>query len=345
MFDQGAVRRHLDRLAKPPGSLGRLEELAVRLCTIQRTLTPRTRPRRLVLFAADHGVVAEGVTIWPASVTGVMIRSILRKGAACTVLAASSDTEVMLIDVGSRSEPMPPRPGYWLRKVENGTANLARGAAMSLEEFDQAVAIGRDEAVRARDDGMAVVAAGELGIGNTTSASCLAVLLGDVPLDRAVGRGAGADDLTLARKRQVVEGATSRVRPKLVGDLRAVVAEVGGFEIVAMAGFFLEAHALGLTIVLDGMIATAAALIAEALQPGTSGSMIAAHQSLEPAHPLMLGRLGLDPLLGDWRLCLGEGTGALLAIPLLDAAAAMIAGMDTLDALGIAPSEAADAPA
>ncbi len=344
MFDPATARRHLDRLAKPPESLGRLEELAARLCSIQGTLTPRTWPRRLVLFAADHGVVAEGVTIWPSAVTGVMIRSIRGRGAACTALAEATDTEVMLIDVGSLSDPLPPGPGYQVRKVGRGTANLARGPAMTLDEFEQALAIGRGEAVRAREDGMVVVAGGELGIANTTSASCLAGLLADVPLDQAVGRGAGADDETLARKRRVVEQATTRACPQLASNLRGAIAEVAGFEIVALAGFFLAAHRLGLTIVLDGMIATAGALIAEALQPGTAGSMIAAHRSDEPAHLLMLHRLGLDPLLTDWRLRLGEGTGALLVIPLLDAAAAMVTRMDTLDALGIVPSEAADAP-
>jgi len=345
MFDPTMVRRYLDRLAKPPGSLGRLEELAERLCAIQGTLAPQTRPRRLVLFAADHGVVVEGVTIWPATVTGVMIRSILRRGAACNALAAASATDLMLLDVGTQSAPLPPRQGYQSRKIGLGTANLAQGPAMSLAEFDQAVAIGRGEAVRARDDGMNVVAAGELGIGNTTSASCLAVLLADVPFDRAIGLGAGADESTLARKRQVVEQATARACRLLRDDPRSAIAEVAGFEIAAMAGFFAEAHRLGLPIVLDGMIATAAALIAEALEPGVARSMIAAHQSPEPAHPLMLHRLGLEPLLSDWRLRLGEGTGALLAMPLLDAAAAMITGMDTLDALGIVPEEAIDVPA
>ncbi len=184
MTDKGAARRHLDRLAKPPGSLGRLEDLADRLATIQGTLAPRTRPRRLVLFAADHGVAAEGVTMWPSAVTGVMIGSILRRGAACTTLAAAVGADLRLVDVGTQADPLPERPGYLVRKVGPGTANLALGPAMSPTQFEQALAIGRDEADRAADDGMAVVAAGELGIGNTTPASCLAVLLGDVPLDQ-----------------------------------------------------------------------------------------------------------------------------------------------------------------
>lgn len=340
-----AVRRHLDRLAKPPGSLGRLEDVAVRLCVIQGTLSPRTRPRRVVIFVADHGVVDEGVSAWPCSVTAVMIRSIVRGGSACAALAASCDADLVLVDVGSRSEPLPPSPGYEVRKVGLGTANLALGPAMSASEFEQAFAVGVEQARRARDDGIKVVAAGEMGIGNTTSASCLAVLLAGVPLDRAVGRGAGADDACLGRKRRVVEQAAARAAQGLAENPRGSIAQVGGFEIVAMAGFFVEARRLGLTIVLDGMIATAAALIAEALEPGTAGAMIAAHLSAEPAHALMLAHLGLEPLLTDWQLRLGEGTGALLAFPLLDAAAAMVTRMDTLDALGIVPTESAnDAP-
>lgn len=326
-----AARRRIDRLAKPPGSLGRLESLAVRLCTIQKTLTPRTRPRRLVVFAADHGVVAEGVTAWPSAVTGAMIRSIARGGAACTAIATACDAQVTLVDVGSMSEPLPPRPGYEVRKVATGTKNLAVGPAMSVEEFERAAAVGAEHARKAFDDGMAVVAAGELGIGNTTPASCLATLLADFPPLLAVGRGAGADDATLERKRCVVESATERARARLDRDPIGAIAEVCGFEIAAMAGFFAEAGRLGLTIVLDGAIATAAALVAEALRPGTSESLIAAHLSDEPSHRPMLAKLGLTPLLSDWRMRLGEGTGALLAFPLLDAAAAMVARMDTLD--------------
>jgi nicotinate-nucleotide--dimethylbenzimidazole phosphoribosyltransferase len=337
-----AVRRHLDRLAKPPGSLGRLEDLAARLCTIQGTLSPRTRPRRVVIFVADHGVVDEGVSAWPPSVTAVMIRSIVRGGAACTALAASCDADLVLVDVGCRYEPLPPSPGYEARKVGPGTANLALGPAMSSSEFEQAFAVGLEQARRAHDDGMKLVAAGEMGIGNTTSASCLAVLLAGVPGDRAVGRGAGAGDATLERKRRVVEHAAARAAQSLAENPRGSIAEVGGFEIVAMAGFFVEARRLGLTIVLDGMIATAAALIAETLSAGTADAMIAAHLSAEPAHALMLAKLGLEPLLTDWHLRLGEGTGALLAMPLCDAAAAMVTRMETLDSLGILPTEPAD---
>src|SRR5262245_17899523 len=194
------IARHLDSLTKPPGSLGRLEELAARLCLIQQTLRPLTRPRRLVVFAGDHGVLAEGVSAWPAEVTGLMIENILSGRAASSVLARATDTELPLVDVGPQSPPLPPRPRYVAARVRPATRNLAREPALTLAEFDQAWEVGSAQARQAAADGMAVVAAGDMGIGNTTPASCLAVLLADVPLAQAVGRGAGADDATLAPK-------------------------------------------------------------------------------------------------------------------------------------------------
>jgi nicotinate-nucleotide--dimethylbenzimidazole phosphoribosyltransferase len=233
---------------------------------------PRTRPRRLVVFAGDHGVVESGVTAWPQSVTGAMMGAVAAGRAACSALAGACGAEVVLVDVGSRADAPGPDPGWLDRRVARGTANLARGPAMSAESFDRAWAVGVEQAPQARDDGMLVVAAGELGIGNTTPASCLARLLADVPPESAVGRGAGADDATLARKRAVVEQATARARRQLDSDPRAAIAEVCGFEITAIAGFHAEAHRLGLTAVLDGAIATAAAACAPSWPAPRSGS-------------------------------------------------------------------------
>lgn len=346
-----AIWRRLDDLTKPPRSLGRLEELAARLCAIQGTLTPVASPRRLVVFAGDHGVAAAGVTAWPAAVTGLMIDNIRSGGAASSVLARSTQTELVLVNVGAlapgergaRREPLPdvssppppdaPAIRYRPSVVREGTRNLAQEAAMTVGEFEQALAIGREEARLAAEEGMKVVAAGEMGIGNSTPAACLAMLLAEAPVDRAVGRGAGADEETLARKRRIVAAAVDRVR-RQADDPIARIAAVAGFEIVAMAGFYLEAHRRGLTILLDGYISGTAALIAQALSPGVTAAMIASHQSAEPGHPLVLQRLGLAPFL-DWELRLGEGTGALLLMPLLDAAAAMTTRMATFQDLGI----------
>ena len=228
------------------------------------------------------------------------------------------------------------RPGirFRRRRIRAGTRDLALEPALLLGEFEAAIHVGRDEAREAASDGMRVVAAGEMGIGNTTPSACLAMLLADVPLGEAVGRGAGADDAVLDRKRQVVELAVGRVRRRWAREPLAAVAAVAGLEIAAMAGFYAEAHAAGLTIVLDGYVAGAAALIAELLTPGAARSMIAAHLSAEPGHRFVLDRLRLRPFL-HWNLRLGEGTGALLLMPLLDAAAAMTTQMARLQDLGI----------
>jgi nicotinate-nucleotide--dimethylbenzimidazole phosphoribosyltransferase len=339
MLTPAAVRRHLDQLTKPPGSLGRLEDLAARLCVIQQTLAPRTRPRRLVLFAADHGVVARGVTAWPAAVTHLMVQNILAGGAASSVLARAVGAELRLIDVGTLGPDLGPVPGYACRKVRAESRDLSAGPALTPEEFRQAVQVGREEALAAAADGMRVVAAGEMGIGNSTPAACLTALLAGATAEEAVGRGAGADDATLARKRAVVAAAVERERPRLGGDPLGAVAAVAGFEIAALAGFFITATGCGLTTVLDGFIATAAALAAERLHPGTAAGLIAAHRSAEPGHAAALAHLGLSPFLDGWQLRLGEGTGALLLLPLLDAAAAVCGEMATFADAGIGPHE------
>jgi nicotinate-nucleotide--dimethylbenzimidazole phosphoribosyltransferase len=344
MLTAAAIRRHLDNLTKPPGSLGRLEDLAARLADIQQTLAPKTRPRRLVLFAADHGVVAEGVTAWPAAVTHLMVQNIVAGGAASSVLARTTLTELRVIDVGTLGPDLGSAQGYACRKILAGSRNLATGPALSGEEFERALAVGRDQAVAAVEDGMRVVAAGEMGIGNSTPASCLTVLLAGVPVDAVVGRGAGADDDTLARKRAVVGAAVDAQRSILDGErtglagpeeVRAAIAAVAGLEIAALAGFFMAAAEYGLTVMLDGFIATAAALIAERLRPGSADVMIAAHCSAEPGHAAALRRLCLEPFLDTWGMRLGEGTGALLLLPLLDAAAAILGEMATFESAGI----------
>jgi nicotinate-nucleotide--dimethylbenzimidazole phosphoribosyltransferase len=334
--------QYLDGLTKPPRSLGRLEELAVRLGSIQGTRTPRTAPRRLILFAADHGVTAAGVSAWPAQVTSLMVRNICAGTAASTVLARTLNTETVVVNVGTLEDLDPPcasaAPPIHYRncRVRGGSRNLACEPALTLEEFSQAWQIGEAEAQAARAAGVELAVVGEMGIGNTTPAACLAMLLADVPLESAVGRGAGADDATLARKRQVVDEAVQRVRSLLDDEPARACAAVSGLEIAAMAGFYAAAPALGLTVVLDGAIATAAALIANHLNPGSARNLIAAHQSVEPAHAGMLDHLQLAPFL-DWNLRLGEGTGGLLLLPLLDAATAILTQMATLESFGIAP--------
>ena len=334
------IWQHLNGLTKPPGSLGRLEELAARLCEIQQSLSPQMSPRRLVIFAGDHGVVSSGVSAWPSSVTNLMLINMCQEGAASTVLAAQSGTDVAVVNVGTIDDPITEAPTggirYQSRRVCHGTRNLAVEPAMSVDEFHEAWLIGEDEARLAVVDRVKVVLAGEMGIGNTTPASCLAMLLANVPLESAVGQGAGANDTSLNVKRTVVDQAVGRARALWNQDPIAAIASVAGLEIVAMAGFFAEAHRHGLTILLDGAVASAAALISEHRLPGVTRSMIAAHLSTEPAHRVVLDKLNLTPFL-DWNLRLGEGTGALLLLPLLDAAAVMVSRMATLESFGIRP--------
>jgi nicotinate-nucleotide--dimethylbenzimidazole phosphoribosyltransferase len=322
MLSDQTIAAHLDALAKPRGSVGRLEALAADLARIQQRLDPVTRPRRLILFAADHGVVADGVSAWPQAVTGAMMATIAAGKATSSALAAAHDCDLELIDAGAALPPavaaLPPP-----QILAGGTRSLAHGPAMTAEQFSAAWDLGEAAARRAADAGVAVLLLGEMGIGNTTPAACLTMLLAGADSDTATGRGAGSDDDILARKRTIVTAAAARAAVMLGDGPRAAIAEVAGFEIIAMAGCFAESARLRLTLLLDGYVATAAALVAERLCPGTATMMIAAHQSAEPGHAAALTQLGLAPLL-DWQMRLGEGSGALVALPLLDSAAALI---------------------
>jgi nicotinate-nucleotide--dimethylbenzimidazole phosphoribosyltransferase len=326
---------HIDALAKPRGSLGRLEQVAARLAEVQGTLKVRTKPRQIVLFAADHGVVASGVTAWPSEVTQLMVGTIAAGKAASSVLAKDTGTDLRLVDVGTLGAPLAPAPQFYTHvPVRSGTANLAVGPAMTVEDLSKAWDIGAAEARRAVESGAVILAAGEMGIGNTTSAACLAMLLADAPVDVAVGPGAGADAAVLARKKVVVKDASARAHALLDADPKRAIADVAGLEIAAMAGYYAEAAKAKATIVLDGFISGAAALVAERLAPGTRSHMIAGHLSAEPGHRAVLEKLGVEPVL-DWTLRLGEGTGALMAMPMLDAAAAILTQMARLDELGV----------
>jgi nicotinate-nucleotide--dimethylbenzimidazole phosphoribosyltransferase len=335
MIDAEQVWAHLDALAKPRRSLGRLEELAVRLATIQQRHDPATRPRRIVLFAGDHGVVADGVSAWPSEVTGLMVGTILAGRATSSALAAAHGCDLRLVDVGGMA-PLPDTAPPFFRdgRVVPGTHSLAHGPAMTVAQFDAAWAVGAGEAERAVAEGHRLLIAGEMGIGNTTPAACLTALLTGASPEGATGPGAGAGDEMVAAKACIVATATARAAAILPDDPRAAIAGVCGYEIAAMAGFFARGAALGATLLLDGYVATAGALIAERLAPGTARALIAGHRSAEPGHQAALDALGLEPLL-DWGMRLGEGTGALVALPLVDAAAALLTGVARLDELGV----------
>ncbi|MFD1033947.1 nicotinate-nucleotide--dimethylbenzimidazole phosphoribosyltransferase [Sphingomonas hankookensis] len=329
MIDE--IRAHLDALAKPRGAMGRLEALATELALTQRRVDARTAPRRAVLFAGDHGCVGEGVSAWPSEVTQMMVATILSGQATSNALAAAADCPLRLVDVGMMGPRVVGGSFFSDARVSDGSAPLGQAPALTRAQFDAAWAVGASEADAAIDAGAVLLIAGEMGIGNTTPAACLTVLLAGIDPDAAVGRGAGADDGVLATKRAVVAAACARAAAE--PDLRHAIAGVAGYEIAAMAGFYAAGAARGATLLLDGYVATAAALIAQALAPGSVQAMIAAHRSAEPGHGAALAALGLTPLL-DWEMRLGEGSGALVALPLLDAAAALLNDVVRLDAIG-----------
>jgi nicotinate-nucleotide--dimethylbenzimidazole phosphoribosyltransferase len=333
-----AIRAHLDSLCKPPGSLGELERLAFELCRIQNTLSPASTPRRLVVFAADHGVAAQRVTAWPSEVTSMVVGVMAKQKSASGVMSRACNTDYRVVDVGCLHPPkvaadfvQTSQSTFWSHPVAAGTQDLSLGPAMARTQFQAAWRVGTAQADAAANEQYAVVAAGEMGIGNTTSASCLVTLLTGISPDDSVGRGAGVSDDGLLIKRAIVTQATQRAMPWLMKeDGKGVACEVGGFEIIAMSAFFVRAAQRRMVIVLDGFIATSAALLSERLYPGTARSMIASHLSSEPGHIKALESLSLSPFL-NWNLRLGEGTGAIMLMPMLDTAVAMVTQMATLD--------------
>ena len=331
------VQAVLDAKAKPPGALGRLDALAARVAAVQGTLRPDPDPARVLVFAADHGVAADGVSAYPAAVTAAMVRTVAAGGAAVAVLARSCGAGIEVLDVGVDAD-LSDLDGVVHASVARGTQNLARGPAMTPAQRDAAWQAGAEAARRAARDGVRTVVPGEMGIGNTTAAAAvLAALYGWDPKE-AVGRGTGVDDAGLARKAEAVRAGLAHV-PDGAGPLD-VLAHVGGFEIAAMAGAFSAAPELGLLGVVDGFIATAAAAVAVRHDPAVAGHLIAGHVSAEAAHRRALDALGLEPVL-DLGLRLGEGTGAVLALPVVRAACAVLREMATLDeALALAPPPA-----
>ena len=331
MINRDDVQAKLDALAKPVGSLGQLEALAVNLAMACQSLMPATRPRRLVLFAGDHGVVAQGVSAWPSAVTTAMVETILKGQATSTALAAAHGVDVRVVDTGMVQPPRRPWPAHFnAQPIARGTADLSVGPAMSTDQFDAAWALGAAEARAAVDAGYRLLIAGEMGIGNTTAAACLTHALAGIDADTATGSGAGADAAMRAAKRDIVAQAVAGLEGR---SDKAPLAAIAGFEIAAMAGFYAEAAGQGVPVLLDGYVTTAAALIAERLCPGTRKAMIASHLSAEPGHRAALAQLDLTPVL-EWQMRLGEGSGALVALPLLDSAAALLCDVARLADIG-----------
>ena len=328
-----AARERQERLTKPSGALGVLEDIAVQLAGIAGTCpAPVPTPAAVAVFAADHGVHAQHVTPWPQEVTAQMVANFLAGGAAVNAFAAQVGATVVVVDVGVATA-VDPAPGLLARSVRRATADMTTGPAMTHEEAVRAVEVGIEVARDLVADGNRCLCTGDMGIANTTaSAALIAAFTGADPAT-VTGRGTGIDDATYAHKVDVVRQVLDLHHPDPADPLSSLAA-VGGLEHAAIVGFVLGAAALRVPVVLDGVIAGSAALVAAALAPNALDACIAGHCSAEPGHAVALAHLGLRPLV-DLQLRLGEGTGALLALPLVQTAARALAEMATFDAAGV----------
>ena len=328
-----AARERQAALTKPPGSLGVLEDVSVQLAGLAGTCpAPLPEPAAVAIFAADHGVHAQGVTPWPQEVTAQMVANFLAGGAVINALAAQSGAEVVVVDIGVAAE-LAAAPGLLDCKVRPGTRDMTLEPAMTRDEAMQAVQNGIEVARDLVAGGTRCLLTGDMGIANTTaSAALVAAFTGSAP-QAVTGRGTGVDDETLARKVAVVERALALHRPD-PADPIGVLAAVGGLEHAGLAGFILGAAAARVPVVLDGVIACAAALVARALAPHSTAAMIAGHRSVEPGASVALDALGLTPLV-DLDLRLGEGSGAVLALPLVQGAARVLRDVATFDSAGV----------
>jgi nicotinate-nucleotide--dimethylbenzimidazole phosphoribosyltransferase len=345
-LDEAAMadaRARQDRLTKPRGALGRLEALSVQLAGIAGECpAPVPAPAAVVVFAADHGVVAEGVTPWPQEVTAQMVANFVSGGAAISVLARATGASVTVVDVGVATA-LPPgcdgAPGLLRHCFGSGTANLAVEPAMTLDACRAALDLGARLAGELVAGGARALVTGEMGIGNTTAAAALVAAFTGRAAAAVTGRGTGIDDAGLAHKTVVVERALARHATAIAAGPLETLAALGGYEIAALAGFVVGGAAAGVPVVVDGLIADAALLTAERLAPGVATRCIAGHRSVEPGAAAVLELLGLEPVL-DLELRLGEGSGACLALPIVEAAARILAEMATFDAAGVTDKDA-----
>jgi len=323
-----------DRLTKPRGALGRLEPLGIRLAGIAGVCPPPVpAPAFVAVFAGDHGVLAQGVSPWPQEVTAQMVANFCAGGAAINVIARQTGARVVVVDVGVASL-LEDAPGLLRRKVRPGTADFTTTTAMSVDEARDALDVGAEVAADLVAAGARCLVTGEMGIGNTTPAAALIAALTRRPAVEVTGRGTGVDDTTLARKVAVVEAGLTRHAIAIAAGPLDTLAALGGLEIAALTGFIVGGAAARVPVVVDGVIADAALLVAARMAPGVLPFCIAGHRSSEPGATAVLDHLGLDPLL-DLGLRLGEGSGACLALPVVEAAARVLREMATFDSAGV----------
>ena len=329
-MDKARLRQ--DLLTKPRGSLGRLEEFSVKIAGITGKVTPCIEQKAIVTMAGDHGVVAEGVSAYPREVTAQMVYNFLSGGAGINVLARHIGARMVVVDMGVAAN-FDPHPLLVSKKVASGTGNMAKGPAMSREQALRAIDGGIEVINEELAKGLDIVGVGDMGIGNTTPSSSICAAITGEPVARVTGRGTGIDNEHLALKVKVIEAALALNKPD-PKDAIDVLSKVGGFEIGGIAGVILGASAQRIPVVLDGFIAGAAALIATRLCPTVMDYLIAAHVSAEIGHRITLDYLGLKPLL-DLGMRLGEGTGATLAIFIIEAAVKALGEMATFADAGV----------
>jgi len=321
-----AARQRQDNLTKPRGSLGRLEELSIQIAGITGNALPKLEYKAIITMAADHGVVDEGVTLYPQEVTRQMVYNFLHNGAAINVLARNIGARVVVVDMGviGGFEPL---PGLTCKMIDFGTKNMAQGPAMTRQQATDSINAGIEIVSSEKNKGLDIIATGDMGLGNTTTSSAIFAAISGYSPDKTTGRGTGIDDKQMAHKIKVIERAlvTNNPNPK---DPLDVLAKIGGFEIGGLVGVILAGAAHRIPVVIDGFVSGAAALIATSLCPQVNDYLIAAHVSAEAGHPLLLEFLNLKPLL-NLNMRLGEGTGAALGIFLAEASVKLLAEMAT----------------
>jgi nicotinate-nucleotide--dimethylbenzimidazole phosphoribosyltransferase len=335
------ARAHLDALTKPLGSLGMLEDIAAQMVSIRQKDFVKPLQKAVYVFAADHGIIAEGVSAYPGDVTRQMVLNFLAKGAAINVLAKIHGVEMNVVDVGVDAH-FDGVDGLLDCKVRKGTRNMLREAAMTDAELAQAIEVGSRLAAEARARGHSLLAVGEMGIGNTTAASAITSVLTKEPVALVTGKGTGLDAVAQAHKRQIIENVVRKHFPTIGTDSTThpleIVRCVGGLEIAAMTGLILGAARSGIAVVADGFISTAAAAIAFASAPLVRGYLFAGHRSEEPGHRVLLEYMGLKPIL-SLNMRLGEGTGAVLAMPIIESALSLYKEMATFASAGVSEAK------
>ena len=333
---QKQARVKQDNLTKPKGSLGRLEDLSIQLAGIYRTAAPKIKKKAIFTMAADHGVCAEGVSAYPPEVTAQMVLNFASGGAAINVLGRHVGADVIVVDMGVASDMSWPS-SIVSRKVRKGTRNMMRETAMTSSEASDAIMHGVELGINAAENGYDLIGIGDMGIGNTTAASALTAVFTGRPVAEVTGRGTGLDEDGLQKKIKVIEEVINLRRPDPSRPLD-VLQRVGGLEIAGMAGVIIGAASRGVPIVLDGFISSSSALIAAGLAPESKSYMIASHRSVEKGHRAILDYLGLEPIL-DLRMRLGEGTGAALAMNIIEASCKILNEMATFESAGVSKKD------